>query len=276
MQAQHLGADCVGDVHGPRIGRHQQVGAGQQGRQLLERVAADQVQCRRMHRGQDRVGGVPFQLAAAAAQHHPPATGGGMVGNRRVAVGMPVAACVAGAGRDHQHRAAVVVPLRARPVVGLGRRGQVPAHRGLLQSQRLAEAADGVEHMDAGAVGDALVDEQPVHVLGARAVVADAAPGGDEGRQHVGAEGDLHLQQRGEAGRGQFAPQRAHAGQPGLLVVDVEHDAGQPLEQAVPGLVDHPVQLDARPGLLQRAHQRDHVGHIPECGQAQEAHWGGR
>lgn len=75
------------------------------------------------------------------------------------------------------------------------RHRQVPAHLGLAQAQRLGKAADGVEHMDAGVVGDALVDEQAVQVLGAVAVVADASPRRHEGRQHIGAKGHLHLQQ---------------------------------------------------------------------------------
>ena len=38
MQAQHLGAHRIGDVHRAGVGRHHQVGAGQQRGQLLERV----------------------------------------------------------------------------------------------------------------------------------------------------------------------------------------------------------------------------------------------
>ncbi|KAG0737978.1 hypothetical protein G6F24_017742 [Rhizopus arrhizus] len=106
-----------------------------------------------------------------------------MVGHGGVAVGIPVAAHVAGTRRDHQHRAAIVLPLRSGPLMGRRWHGQVPADLGLAQAQRLAEAADGIEHVDARTVGDALVDEEPMQILGTAAVVADAAsaskrPGG--------------------------------------------------------------------------------------------------
>src|SRR3546814_7149419 len=57
----------------------------------------------------------------------------------------------------------------------------------LAQAQRLAEAADGIQHVGAGARRDALVDEQAVQVLRARLVVTDPAPRRDERRQQVGA-----------------------------------------------------------------------------------------
>src|SRR5690606_36608852 len=104
-----------------------------------------------------------------------PAARGGVVGDGGVAVAAPVAQGVAGAGRDEQRRGAVARPLSACPGAGVVRYRKVPDDFVLLQSQRLAEAADGVEDVDPGPVGNAFVDEQPVQVLRARAVVADAA-----------------------------------------------------------------------------------------------------
>jgi len=124
--------------------------------------------------------------------------------------------------------------------------------------------------MDAGTVGDALVDHQPMQVLGAAAVVTDPAARRDERRQQVRAQGHLHLQQGIETA-GQFAAQRPHAGQSGLLVVDVEGHAFQPVEQLEASLVDHPVQLQLRPVPQQGAHQRHDMGHVAEGGQAQQA-----
>src|SRR3546814_14483110 len=88
------------------------------------------------------------------------------------------------------------MPLLARPGARFVRYRQVPGDGVLLQSQRLAKAADGVEYVDPEPDGDALVDEQPVQVLRARAVVADAPLRRPERRQQVGARGDLHPQQR--------------------------------------------------------------------------------
>src|SRR3546814_7409033 len=79
-----------------------------------------------------------------------------------VAVAAPVAQGVAGAGRDEQRRDAVARPLLARPGARFVRHRQVPGDGVLLQSQRLAKAADGVEYVDPEPVGDAIVDEQPV------------------------------------------------------------------------------------------------------------------
>src|SRR5690606_30016682 len=114
---------------------------------------------RAAHRRDDRVAGLPFQFAATAAQHDPPATVDRVVGHFGVAVGVPVASYVAGAGRDHQRRYAVGRPLRGRPIAGGVRNRQVPAYFGLAQAQWLAETADRIEHVDAGAVGNAPVDE---------------------------------------------------------------------------------------------------------------------
>jgi hypothetical protein len=55
--------------------------------------------------------------------------------------------------------------------------------------------------VDARTIGNALVDEKPMQVLGPAAVVTDPPPGRDEGRQHIGAQGYLHLQQCIEASR---------------------------------------------------------------------------
>ncbi|MNS97045.1 hypothetical protein D3C72_1313680 [compost metagenome] len=199
-----------------------------------------------------------------------------MVGDLGIAVGVPVAAHVAGAGRDHQHRPAVVLPLRSGPVIGGLRHGQVPADVGLAQAQRLAEAADGIEHMDARAISDAFVDEEAVEVLGAAAVVTDAALGGNEGRQHVRAERHLHLQQRLETSGRQLLAQFLHPGHAGLLVVGMEGDARQAIKQLLPDLVDDPVDRRVRARGLQGAHQRHYVGHIAKSGQAQKTQGGGR
>jgi hypothetical protein len=153
----------------------------------------------------------------------------------------------------------------------IGGHRQAPHDLGLREPQRLAEAAHRVEYVDAGAVGDAFVDDQPVQVLRAAAVVADPPPCWNEGRQQVGAQRHLHLQQRIEAAAGQFAAQCPHAGQSGLLVVGVEGHALQPFEQPETALVDHPVQVQVRPMPLQRAHQRHDMGHVAEGGQAQQA-----
>ncbi len=276
MQAQHLGAHRVGDVHRARVRSHHQVGAGKQGRQLLQGVLPDQVQRRREQLCLDGIGHAALQFAAATAQHHLPTTLRGVVGHGCIAVCIPVAAHVAGTGRDHQHRAPIVLPLRSGPVIcGLGH-GQVPADLGLAQAQRLAEAADGIQHMDAGAVGNALVDEEPVQVLGTAAVVADASLGGNERRQQVGAERHLHLQQRFKTPRWQLFAQLLDPCHAALLVVGVEGDAGQAIEQFVADLVDDPVDRRVRARSLQGAHQGHHVGDIAECGQAQEAQGGGR
>src|SRR3546814_9579944 len=92
--------------------------------------SADLVQRGRLHRRDDRVGGVAFQLAAAAAQHDAPAARGGVVGDGGVAVAAPVAQGVAGAGRDEQRRDAVARPLLARP----GARFRSEEHTSELQS----------------------------------------------------------------------------------------------------------------------------------------------
>src|SRR3546814_5980381 len=110
--------------------------------------SADLVQRGRLHRRDDRVGGVAFQLAAAAAQNDAPAARCGVVGDGGVAVAAPVAQGVAGAGRDEQRRDAVARPLLARPGARFVRHRQVPGDGVLLQSQRLAKAADGVEYVD--------------------------------------------------------------------------------------------------------------------------------
>ena len=199
-----------------------------------------------------------------------------MVGQGGVTIGVPVAQHVAGARRNHQHRGAVVGPLLPRPVAGgIGHR-QVPDDLGLAQAQRFAEAADGVEHVDAGPVGDAFVDEQSVQVPGAGAVVADPAPGRDEGRQQVGARGDLHLQQGVVAGGGQGLAQgpaqRTHPGQPAALVIGMEGHPVQAVEQAQADRIDHPVQWRTiGPGALQGPHQGHHMGHVAQGGQAQQA-----
>src|SRR5690606_20487680 len=170
-----------------------------------------------------------------------------------------------------QHRGAIVRPLRRGPFMRLGRHRQVPLDLVLDQAQRLAEAADGVQHVDARAVRDALVDEQAVQVLGAGTVVADPAPRRHEGRQHVGARRHLQLQQHVEPLRRQLPAQGAHPGQAAALVVDVEGDVLQPFQQAPAARIDDPVQVEARPGALQRPYQRDHVGDVAQGGQAQQA-----
>ena len=69
----------------------------------------------------------------------------------------------------------------------------------------------------------------------------------------------------------QFATQPAHTGQAGFFVVDEEFDARQPLQQLLFALSDHPSQGDTRPGALQDVDQRQDVGHVAQCGQAQQA-----
>ena len=154
--------------------------------------------------------------------------------------------------------------------------GATGFHAVLAQSQRLAEAADRIEDVDAGAVRDALIDEEPMAILRTAAVVTDPSRGRDEGRQQVGARCDLHLQQGVEALRRaqalpEFATQRAHAGQSGLLVVFDEVHAGQAFEQPMLAATDDPAQAQVRPGRLQGAHQRDDMGYIAQRGQPQQA-----
>src|SRR5207342_743555 len=121
---------------------------------------------------------------------------------------------------------------------------QVPAHLRLLESKRFAEAADGIQDMEAWAVGDALVDEEAVEVLGTGTVIPNAEPGWNEGRQQIGARCHLHLQQHlvTAAARAfaQLAAQAAHAREAGLLVVLDEVDTGQSLQQPVLALADDP------------------------------------
>ncbi|MDT4871034.1 hypothetical protein FQZ97_1061400 [compost metagenome] len=178
---------------------------------------------------------------------------------------------MAGAGRNHQRALPVCAPLRGCPGVRIGGYRQVPHHLGLFQAEGFAEAADRVEHVDAGPVRDAFVDDDAMQVLRAAAVIADPAPGRNEGRQQVGAQGHLHLQQSVESSGRQRAAQGPHAGQPGLLVVGVEGHTFQPFEQLESALVDHPLQVRPGPVPLQGAHQRHDMGHVAECGQAKQA-----
>jgi hypothetical protein len=211
-----------------------------------------------------------FQIAAAAAEHDAPAGRHGVVGQGRVALGAPVAQDVAGAGRDHQDGAAIVFPLRPRPCMRVVRHRQVPEDAIAHQPQRFAEAADRIQHVDAGAVGDARVDEQAVAFLAARPVVANAQPRRDERGQQVGARRYLQLQQDVEA-LPEFAAQRTHAGQPGLLVVLDEAHARQASQQPVFALADDPRDRDIGPCTAQCVQQRQHMGDIAERGQAQQA-----
>ena len=148
---------------------------------------------------------------------------------------------------------------------------QVPGDFGLLEPERFAKTADGVEHVDAGSIGNAFIDEQAVQVFRTRTVVADATRGGDECGEQIRARGDLHLQQRVEALACEFAAQGTHPPDAGFLVVFEETHAGQAIEQAAFALADDPGQFDGRPGLAQGMQQRQHMGDIAKRGQAQQA-----
>ena len=122
-----------------------------------------------LHRREDRVGGVAFQLRCGhrTARRASRAT---RRGRRRRHSGRRASCAARGWSRARpaasacRRRATARAPIRAPPS-GTGRFQTTSV---LPQAQRLAEAADRVEHVDAGAVGDALVDEQAVQVLRAR------------------------------------------------------------------------------------------------------------
>jgi hypothetical protein len=118
--------------------------------------------------------------------------------------------------------------------------------------------------VDAGTIGDALVDEQAVQILCPCGVVADAAPRPDARGQQVRPRGHLHLQQRAEPLILQLPAQCQHPGEAAAFVVADEAHARQAVEQSVLGRADHPGQRHLRPRPLQRVHQRQHVGDVAE------------
>ena len=197
-----------------------------------------------------------------------------MVDHRGVTLRPPVAQRMAGGGADQQGRR-IAGQLFGGPGVRLVGNRDVPAHPGLLQSQRFAEAADRVEHMFAGSRRDAFVDHQAVQVLRAGAVVADAPVGLDAQAEQVRAQRHLHLQQRVETPPAQRRMHGAHAGPARGLVEADELHAGQVADQLAFQLADDPGQRSLWPRLLQGAHQRHHVGDVADGGGAQQADRGG-
>ncbi len=271
MQAEYRRTHRIGHVHGTGIRRQHEVGTLQQGQQLLERVLAGQVDAMRLHVAKYLVGEFALELAGPAAQDDTPAQlMGGVVGHRRVALGTPVAQPMAGSGADQQD-ALVGGQVLAGEFAGFLGNGDIPTHLLLHQTQRLQEAAHGIQHVFAAARRDPAIGEQAVQVLGTRTVVADAQRRLDQHTEQVRAQRHLHVQQGAELPSGELF---AHGAEPfafGRLVEHDELDAGQVADHLVFEFSDQPGDVRLRPGGLQGANQRNHMGHIANRRGAQDA-----
>ena len=184
----------------------------------------------RLHRGEDRVGGLAFERAATTAHHDAPTARGRVVGNRGVTFGRQLRT-LAGTRRHQQRRRAVVRPLRARPFVR-GVRARAGATTCVCTmpsgSQKLPIASST---WMPGRSGMRSLTNNPCRSLSAR-VVADAPLRRNEGRQHVRARSATCICNSASNLRpSQPATHREHAADSAALVVDDELDARQTFQQ---------------------------------------------
>jgi hypothetical protein len=147
----------------------------------------------------------------------------------------------------------------------------IPPHRPAGHAEPLREPEQAVEHVLARAGLDLRVGEDPLAFAGAVAVEPHAMPRRHHQRGHCRARCQLHVQQRVELAAPQSRPQVAIALHAGLLVERDELDARDVAEQLVLEVAEDPRDLRRRPGVLQRAHHGQHVAHVAERRESQDA-----
>ena len=102
-------------------------------------------------------------------------------------------------------------------------------------------------------------------------VEPEPVPGRHQHRRDARAQGELHVQQGVETPAAQLRAQVAVPLDTGVLVKHDELDSGDVADQLVLELAQDPREPRRRPGVLQRADDWQHVAHVAQRRQAQDA-----
>lgn len=152
--------------------------------------------------------------------------------------------------------------------------GNIPLRCIAGQSDSIAKAGDGVEHVLSGCRRNAAIDEPAVQFFAARGVKADTDFCAHRTAQKIRPQRQLTLQQDIEASSAQVLAQLLPRCPSGFLVDDDELNARDIADQTVLEATDDPSDAGVWPELLHPAHQGQNVGDIAECRQPKDAKGG--
>ena len=195
-----------------------------------------------------------------------------VIGDRRVALGAPVAGRVTRAGTDDQRRLRIGNQ-RCRVLLRVLRQRQIPFQRDRLDAERARESPGSCRARAAGCAARccALVNSHCSSRARARSkpsrIVARRSAATARLARSDSCMCSSTSKRRPRSARAQAARRR----QPGALVDGDKLDAGQQTHQPCLSAADDPGQLRRRPDALQRAHEGHDMAGIADGREPQNA-----